>query len=134
MGPTWVKKWPFWAQIWYANKWIFLKNTIFKFTLIAPKWLFGVNNPSGKKPERNTIKKIHYGKIEIFWTLTEATDQMLPRKAPNDPKTLPMGILHDYKSCWTTLRPFGLKHTLTGRKASEHPRGAGFGPNCRRLV
>ena len=25
---------------------------------------------------------------------------------PNDPKTLPMGILHDYMSCWTTLEPF----------------------------
>ena len=24
-----------------------------------------------------------------------ATDQMLPWKAPNDPKTLPMDILHD---------------------------------------
>ena len=35
-----------------------------------------------------------------------ATDQMLPWKAPNDPKTLPMGILHDYMSCWTTLGPF----------------------------
>ena len=25
---------------------------------------------------------------------------------PNDPKTLPMGILHDIMSCWTTLGPF----------------------------
>ena len=25
---------------------------------------------------------------------------------PNDPKTLPMGILHDYMSCWSTLGPF----------------------------
>ena len=25
---------------------------------------------------------------------------------PNDPKTLPMGICHDYMSCWTTLCPF----------------------------
>ena len=65
MGPTWVKKRPFWAQIGYAKKWIFLKNTIFKFALIAPKWLFGVNNPSEKKPERNPIK-FFYGKIEIF--------------------------------------------------------------------
>ena len=30
--------------------------------------------------------------------------------------------------------PFGLKHTLTDRKASERPRNAGFGPNCHRLV
>ena len=35
-----------------------------------------------------------------------ATDQMLPWKAPNGPKTLPMGILQDYMSCWTTLGPF----------------------------
>ena len=26
--------------------------------------------------------------------------------APNDLKTLPMGILHDYMSCWTTQGPF----------------------------
>ena len=39
---------------------------------------------------------------------------------PNDPKTLPMGILHDYKSCWTTLRPFG------------YPRGAQNGPKQHR--
>ena len=25
---------------------------------------------------------------------------------PNGPKTLPMGILHDIVSCWTTLGPF----------------------------
>ena len=25
---------------------------------------------------------------------------------PNDPKTLQVGILHDYMSCWTTLGPF----------------------------
>ena len=28
------------------------------------------------------------------------------KKAPNDLKTLPMGILHDYMSCWSTLGPF----------------------------
>ena len=25
---------------------------------------------------------------------------------PNSPETLPMGILHDYIECWTTLGPF----------------------------
>ena len=45
-----------------------------------------------------------------------ATDQMLPWKAPNDPKTLPMGILHEYMSCWTTLGPF------------RYPRGPQNGP------
>ena len=29
------------------------------------------------------------------------------QNGPNDPKTLPMGILHDYMSCWTTLGPMG---------------------------
>ena len=72
-------------------------------------------------------------------------DQILPWKAPNDPKTLHMGILQDYKSCWTTLGPFGyprgaqkgpfgLKQTLTGRTASERPKGARIGPNCCQLV
>jgi hypothetical protein len=45
-----------------------------------------------------------------------ATDQALPWKAPNDPKTLPMGILHDYMSCWTTLGPL------------KYPRGPQNGP------
>ena len=31
---------------------------------------------------------------------------MLPRKAPNDPETLPMGIQNQYVSCWTILGPF----------------------------
>ena len=31
---------------------------------------------------------------------------MLPWKAPNDLKTIPMGILHDNMSCWSTLGPF----------------------------
>ena len=39
-GPLRTKKRPFWAQIGYAKKLIFLKNTIFKFALIAPKGLF----------------------------------------------------------------------------------------------
>ena len=49
-----------------------------------------------------------------------ATDQMLPWKAPNDPKTLPMGILHDYMSCWATLGPF------------RYPRGPQNGPKQHR--
>ena len=35
---------------------------------------------------------------------------------PNDPKTLPMDILHDYMSCLTTLGPF------------KYPRGPQNGP------
>ena len=34
----------------------------------------------------------------------------------NDPKTLPMGTLHEYMSCWTTLGPF------------RYPRGPQNGP------
>ena len=30
----------------------------------------------------------------------------MTQNGPNGPKTLPMGILHDYMSCWTTLGPF----------------------------
>ena len=41
-----------------------------------------------------------------FLIRTRATDKMLPQKAPNGPKMLPMGILHDYMSSWTTLGPF----------------------------
>ena len=33
-------------------------------------------------------------------------DQNWPFMTPNDPKTLQMGILHDYMSYWTTLGPF----------------------------
>ena len=46
----------------------------------------------------------------LFWPrltgIKGATDQMLPWKAPNDPKTLPMGILHERMLCWPTLWPF----------------------------
>ena len=49
-----------------------------------------------------------------------ATDQMLPWKAQNYPKTIPMGILHDYMSCWTTLGPF------------RYPRGPQNGPKQHR--
>ena len=66
-------------------------------------------------------------------------------KGPNDPKTLPRGMIHNYKSCWPTLGPyrylrgapkdpFGLKQALTVRKALGARLGARFGPNCRRLV
>ena len=47
---------------------------------------------------------------------------MLPWKAPNDHKTIPMGILYDYMSCWTTLEPFRYKR---GPKngAKQHKNG-----------
>ena len=66
-------------------------------------------------------------------------------KGPNDPKTLPRDMIHNYRSCWPTLGPyrylrgapkgpFGLKQALTGRKALGARVGARFGPNCHRLV
>ena len=40
---------------------------------------------------------------------------------PNGPKTLPMGILHDIVSCWTTLGPF--QRPTGAIWASERPQG-----------
>ena len=91
------------------------------------------NDGSGHPP-----KKFQYGKIEIFRPsqsptgIKGAMDQISVWKAPNDRKTLTMGILHDYKSCWPPIGPFryqrgaqkgpfGLKQTLTGWKPSERP-------------
>ena len=30
---------------------------------------------------------------------------MISWKGPNDPKTLPRGMIYNYKSCWPTLGP-----------------------------
>ena len=115
------------------------------------KYPFGSITMSENDGQTLSLKNFQGGKIEIFGPsqsptgIKGATDQMLPWKALNDPKTLHMGILHDYKSCWPPMGPFryprgaqkgpfGLKQTLTGRKAPERPREAGFGPNCHRLV
>ena len=48
-GALRTKKRPFLAQIEYAKKWIFLKNTIFKFVKIAQKVPFWVNNNVRKR-------------------------------------------------------------------------------------
>ena len=45
MGLSGPKKRPFWAQIGYAKKWIFLKNIIFKLVKIAWKVVFWVSPP-----------------------------------------------------------------------------------------
>ena len=48
---------------------------------------------------------------------------MLPWLAPTDLKTLPMGIFHDYMSCWTNLGPFGyLRGPRNGPK--QHQNGS----------
>ena len=45
------------------------------------------------------VKNAHFSIFDPFSPgptgIKGATDQMLPWKAPNDPKTLPMGILHE---------------------------------------
>ena len=56
-GALGTKKRPFLAQIGYAKKWIFLKNTIFKFVKIAQKVPFWVNNNVRKRWARSLDKK-----------------------------------------------------------------------------
>ena len=48
---------------------------------------------------------------------------------PNDPKTLPMGILHDYMSCWTTLGPFQ-RPTGAPKWPKTAPKMALHDPKC----
>ena len=134
------------------HKWaLFEKTSSLILLKIAQMMLIGPLKMSHKSGLGPPSKKFHDGKIEIFRPSQSSTgikgaaDPMLPWKTPNDPKTLPTGILHDYMSYWATLGPFGyprgaqkgpfgLKQTLTGRKASERSRGARFGPNCCQLV
>ena len=44
------------------------------------------------------VKNAHFSIFTGPTGIKGATDQMLPWKAPNDPKTLPIGILHGYMS------------------------------------
>ena len=50
-------------------------------------------------------------------------DPKWPCMTPNGPKTLPMGMLHDIVSCWTTLGPFQRPTgaTLASEKAPGWP-------------
>ena len=58
-----------------------------------------------------------------------ATDQMLPWKAPNDPKTLPMGISHYYKSFWPPMGPFQ-RPSGPQNSAKQHQNG----PLCAKMA
>ena len=97
-----------------------------KFPITSVK-LFGMGKVSGitKKNfkigplgdfEKSAFLYFHPSQYNLAPGIKGATDQMLPLKAPNDPKTLHMGISHDFMSCWTTLGPFG------------YPRGPQNGP------
>ena len=65
-----------------------------------------------KDGQDHSLKIFQGAKIKIFGPahmptgLKRAMDQILVWKAPIDPKTLTMGILHDYKSCWPPMGPF----------------------------
>ena len=105
------------------HKWaLFEKTSSLILLKIAQMMLIGPLKMSHKSGLGPPSKKFHDGKIEIFGPSQSSTgikgaaDPMLPWKTPNDPKTLPTGILHDYMSYWATLGPFG------------YPRGAQKGP------
>ena len=133
------------------------KNQIFSKTYPSnllkshKKYPFGSIIMSENNGSAHPPKNFQHGNIEIFGPsqsptgIKGAIDQILPLKAPNDPKTRPMGISHDYKSVWPPMEPFryprgaqkgpfGLKQTLTGSTASERPKWARFGPNGCQLV
>ena len=57
--------------------------------------------------EKSAFLYFHPSQYNLAPGIKGATDQMLPLKAPTDLKTLPMGLLHEYMSYWTTLGPFG---------------------------
>ena len=50
-------------------------------------------------------------------------DPKCPYMTPNGPETLPMGILHDIVSLWTTLGPFQRPNgaTLASEKSPRWP-------------
>ena len=96
------------------HKWALFEKTSSPILLkIAQMMLIGPLKMSYKSGLGPPSKKFHDGKIEIFGPSQSSTgikgaaDPMLPWKTPNDPKTLPTGILHDYMSYWATLGPFG---------------------------
>ena len=120
------------------KSWFFSKTYPSNFLKLHKKYPFGSITMSENDGSAHPPKNFQYGKIEIFGPsqsptgIKGAMDQILFWKAPNDCKTLAMGILHDYKSCWPPMEPlryqrgaqkgpFGLKQTLTGRKPSERP-------------
>ena len=115
------------------------------------KYPFGSITMSEKDGSAHPPKIFQYGDIEIFSLWRSLTGrnwhacQITPWKGQSDPKTLRLGIIHDNMSCWPTLGPFrhprgpqkgpfGPKQSLTGRTASERPKGARIGPNCCQLV
>ena len=142
LGQNWglvAEKRPIFAKIGYMQKWIFLKNISSNFVYIAPKWLSStiINDDICLFLHPN-YKNFHYERFCDFCqklTLTGWNWRGPPTtsgRGQSDHKTLPTGKIHNYKSFWPTLGPFwynwgaqngpfGLKQTLTGRKAPERP-------------
>ena len=121
------------------QKWIFLKNISSNFAYIAPKLLSRtiINDdillfsyPNYKKFHDERF--CHFGQKSTLTGWNWRGPPTTPGRVQSDPKTLPTGKIHNYKSCWPTLGPcryswgaysgpFGLKQALTGRKAPERP-------------
>ena len=117
-----------------------------------PKYHFGTNNYDYKCLVMNINENFfRVEKLTFLAPLTRLLGQreLRTRCCPERPKmtfkhfigVYYMNISH-VGPLWGLFRyprgaqkgPFGLKKTLTGRKASEHPRGAKFCPNCCQLV
>ena len=86
-----------------------------------------------KDGQHYSLKIFQGAKIEIFGPAHMPTgkkgamDQILVWKAPNDPKTLPMDILHYYKSFWPPMGPFRYPPG-----AQKGPFGPGTEPNWKK--
>ena len=62
---------------------------------------------SGPFSEANGGPKMAQNSTKMAQNITKIAlhGPKCPYMTPNGPKTLPMGILHDILSCWTTLGP-----------------------------
>ena len=65
---------------------------------VEPPWGHSGTH-GGPKMAENSTEMAQNGSKSPEWL-------KITRMAQNDPKTLPMVILHDYMSCWTSLDPF----------------------------
>ena len=116
---------------------IFWKNISFDLLQNGPKYTSRTNLHFDIDLGKEVHLKFFTTNKIIFWDLAHPPTgrnwqarQGMSWKGPKDPKTLLTCIIHNYKSYWPTLGPFecpreaqkgpfGLKQTLTGRKAPE---------------
>ena len=111
--PTGAPKWPKTAPKWLE----WLKIT--KMALHYPKWPWNTSNgyitwlyvmldhPGPfSEAHRDPIMTQNITKNGPLWPKMALHDPKCLCMTPNSPKTLPMGILHETLSCWTTLGPF----------------------------